>query len=140
MVVVAAMLVFSYSSVLVQLTEIMGDDRYALYLEGEGGYSASLFVFYLILLGIAFFANKQKEASKDSRIIIGLAIVTVFCQLFAFRVATAFRLNLFFLPFLIIYISNQLKSKKELQYLIFLFSAVWLLYTSRFFPYKFFWQ
>lgn len=138
-VIVSATLVISYSSVLTQLTDIIGDERYALYFESEQGYTASLFIFYLILFGIAFFANKQKDDSKNNRIIIGLAVMTVFCQLFAFRVASAFRLSLFFLPFLIMYISNQLKYKRDLQYLMFFLCAFWLLYTTQF-PYKFFWQ
>ena len=137
---IVTILVFSYTSVLTQLTDIMGDEHYASYLESTEGYSSSVLFFYFVLFGMAFFSKRQKNETSDTRIIVGLAVITILSQLFAFRVASAFRLSLYFLPFLIIYISNQLENKKVLQYLVFLFGAVWLLYTSRFFPYKFFWQ
>ena len=163
----SSILVFSYTSVLVQLT---GDERYASYLDGrEEGYSASQFMFYIILFGVAFYAKnqgmglkkqrivlknrgvglkkqrivlkKQGMSLKDERLIIGLAVITIFSQLFAFRVASAFRLSLYFLPFLIIYISNQLKNTRDVQYLMFFICAIWILYTGRnTFYYKFFWQ
>lgn len=137
---ISIIIIFSYTVVLNQLTFFLGDEHYESYLDSNESYTASTLIFYIILFSTTFFAKKQKTVSEDLPMIVGLAVVAVLSQLFAFRVATAFRLSLYYLPFLIIYVSNQLKNNKPLQYLVFLFGAVWLLYTSRFLPYKFFWQ
>jgi hypothetical protein len=136
----STVLVFGYTSVLNQLTDFMGDEHYLTYLNNGEEYNATQFIFYFILWCISFFAKKQKNESGEMRVVAGLAAITVFSQLLAFHVATAFRLSLYFLPFLTIFISNQLKNKKDLQYLIFLFGAIWLLYSGRNSLYKFFWQ
>lgn len=139
-----SMLVFSHSAVLESLAAYMGDEHYIDYLNDQKGYAATTFIFYLILFGIAYFAKNKKmiykTEEKDVRIVIGLAAISVFSQIFAFRVATAFRLSLYFTPFLIIYLSNKIRGNKEITLIVFVIASVWLLYTSRSFPYKFFWQ
>ncbi len=140
---VVTILLFSYSSVLVTLSDFMGDEHYIGYLEAGSKYSPTVFTYNLILLFMAIYAKQYHENqvySKDARLIIGLAVLSVLTQLFAFRVATAFRLALYFQPFLAIYLANKLGRRKDMITILFIMGTIWLLYTERNFPYKFFWQ
>lgn len=134
-------LLFSYSTVLSSLTDFMGDEHYVEYLMGGSDYSAVTFIFYLTLLGIGYLCKKaEKQASTLQRTSIGLAAIAVFSQVFSFRVASAFRLGVYFVPFLLFYLLNNIAQRRGLQYLVFFITSVWLLYTGRTSPYRFFWE
>ena len=139
----ATVLLFSYSSVLITLSDFMGDEHYISYLEGNERYNSTVFIYNIILLFIAIFTNNRNGIRFDSevtRLVIGLAVISVLTQLFAFRVASAFRLALYFQPFLTIYLANKLDCRKDMITILFIMGTIWLLYTGRNFPYKFFWQ
>ena len=140
---VVTILLFSYSSALVTMSEFLGDDHYMAYLEEDTNYNSTVLIYNLILLAMAYFTNdryKTRNVSKENRLVIGLALISVFTQLFAFRVASAFRLALYFQPFLAIYLANRLERRKDMITTLFVMGTIWLLYTGRNFPYKFFWQ
>lgn len=141
MITLCTVLIFSYSTVLTSLTEIMGDEHYMDYLDDKSGYSAATFIFYSIMLGIGF-RNKgiKTKETTNQRASAGMAFISVFSQLFSLRVASAFRLSLYFVPFLGFYLANKISSDRNLQYIVFFIASIWLLYTNRETPYKFFWQ
>lgn len=140
---IVTFLLFSYSSVLGILSDFMGDEHYSAYLDDNSKYNPTVLIYNLFLLFIAIFTNNRSRNrfnSEETRLVMGLAVISVLTQLFAFRIASAFRLALYFQPFLAIFLANKLDRRKDMITILFIMGTIWLLYTGRNFPYKFFWQ
>jgi len=140
---IVTFLLFSYSSVLGILSDLMGDEHYSAYLDDNSKYNPTVLIYNLFLLFIAIFTNNRSRNRfnyEETRLVMGLAVISVLTQLFAFRIASAFRLALYFQPFLAICLANKLDRRKDMITILFIMGTIWLLYTGRNFPYKFFWQ
>ena len=84
----------------------------------------------------------DEYATKDSRVkvIHQEKVWQASARNAAIRVASAFRLALYFQPFLAIYLANKLDRRRDITLILFVMGTIWLLYTGREFPYKFLWQ
>ena len=141
----------NYSLIFDKLLQLLDYGHYNEYLELEGGYSATTFVVQLVILiiSILFIKRYKNENEDESRVFIGITCLGVITQLFAFIVASAFRISMYFSVFSIILLPNCLSMIEDVRLrrllkigvvMIFIFFFV---YTNRngssVVPYKFFW-
>lgn len=135
----AAIIIVSPNLLFLFLADSLNDSRYLLYLNESSSSSYTIFIVYLLLfIPVFIFRTPRTECSKDN-FILANASISVVSQLLALVAATAFRLALYYTPFLLILFSNNVKDK-TIKTIIIVFFMIFLLYTSRQFPYKFFWQ
>ena len=125
------------SQVLSFMTNYLGDEHYLGALQSNNSYSYTTLLFFLLLFSIAFFSRCKEY--KNSTLIITMAAISVALNLFSQVVSHAFRLALYYTPFLIIMVSNRVKNRCVI-YIVILIVSFYMLYTNRSFPYKFFWQ
>lgn len=139
-VLVCLFLGFSSSTMITTLSEYLGDEHYLSYLEEESSYNLTNFFLYLILLCMSLFARNENEEVAEYHYSTGMAFIVTFLQLSALVVASAFRLGLYFSPFICILVSNNVKNNKMVRTGIILMLCIFMLYSGRNDPYKFFWQ
>ena len=133
-------LAFSSSNMISTFADILGDEHYLSYLGEESHYNLTTFFLYLILLCASLFAKNKNEKVADSRYSTAMASIVTFLQLSALVVASAFRLGLYFSPFICILVSNNVKNDKMVRTGIILMLCIFMLYSGKNDPYQFFWQ
>lgn len=122
------------------MAESVNDEQYLMYLGESSTTTFTVFAVYLLLFIAAVSSQKRSQNSSiDNNVITGLAFISVVVQLFSQVSGTAFRLALYYSPFMAIMIGNNVKNK-SVRIAIVCFLTVFMLYTGRQFPYKFFWQ
>lgn len=119
------------------ISTALGDEHYSSYLQNDGAYSYTVFLFNLALFSIAYFT--KHKFLRHSQFIISMASIALVINLFSQVSASAFRLAFYYTPFLIIFVSNNVQDR-NLRLLVMLFTSFFLLYTGRQYPYQFFWQ
>lgn len=133
-------LAFFRSTMISTFADFLGDEHYLSYLGEESHYNLTTFFLYLILLCASFFVRNKNEEVKDPRYSTAMASIVTFLQLSALVVASAFRLGLYFSPFICILVSNNVKNDKMVRTGIILMLCIFMLYSGRNNPYQFFWQ
>ena len=134
------------------LLSLLENDHYSELYKADEGYSSTTMQIYGVLLIILFlFSGRYRQLLKeDSRIMFGMSILAFTFQAFSFVSSSAFRLSLFFLPFMVVAFPNDFNCIRDADtrrwvkisvelILIFIF-----IYTNRnggsVVPYRFFWQ
>lgn len=123
------------------LANSIEDEQYLMYLGETSNATYTLLILYVLLFSFAYTENRKRKYlnSADDKMIMVLALISVVVQLFAQVSGTAFRLALYYSPFLLIMLSNNVKNK-NLRIGLMALMTVFMLYSGRQFPYKFFWQ
>lgn len=122
------------------LANSVDDEHYLIYLDKSSEATYTVLILYTLLFIAAIMGNKNKRLNKeDDNIVMGLALISVVVQLFSQISGTAFRLALYYTPFLLILLSNNVKNR-NVRIGIIVFLTVFMLYSGRQFPYRFFWQ
>ena len=138
MIVTAAIvvLIIAPTRVLSILSNSLGDEHYLLNM-GDSSYAYTALLFYLLLFIIAY--SSKSEIKQHSSLVVSMSVIFLTVNLFAQVTADAFRLALYYMPFLIIFVSNKVRDR-NMALTVIVLSSIYLLYTSRDFLYKFFWQ
>lgn len=128
----------------------ISSEHYSVYLADQDKYTLATLFYYLVLFFIAFVFKKQYDKSnkEESKIVYGYTIITMALQSLASITASAFRLAVYFLPFLIILLPNSFMygggKGRQFKVVTTLFLLFFYIYTTRnggnIVPYKFFWQ
>lgn len=133
-------LIFFNSILITSFSEFLDDEHYLSYLEEESSYNLTTFFLYLIMLCASLFIRNKNEEVTDSSYSTTIASIATFLQLSALVVASAFRLALYFSPFVCILVSNNVKNNRIVRVGIILMLCIFMLYSGRNGTYKFFWQ
>lgn len=123
----------------------LDNDHYTdLYLTADNVYSSTTFIFYLVLVLIAFTRFRPYTDSNKaiSRLCYGGSLLAVSFQSLATSFSTAFRIANFFVPFLCILLPNCFHKKNAsiLFYFVLALVLFYFIYTERNSSYIFFWQ
>lgn len=133
-------LVFFSSTIITLFSEFLDDEHYLSYLDENSGYNLTTFFLYLILLCASLYTRTENNQVADYGYSTAMASIATFLQLSALVVASAFRLGLYFSPFICILVSNNVKNDKMVRTGIILMLCIYMLYSGRNSPYQFFWQ
>ena len=79
------------------------------------------------IIGIIFSGRESGDVSRQINKIIGLLSIITLVIVVIIAIAG-------------FYLANKISSDRNLQYIVFFIASIWLLYTNRETPYKFFWQ
>ena len=146
--------VFS-SSIISLVINSMGSERYLVYLDDSNAYAASstMFLVYLAVFLFALVYNYKKyeaENIREARTILGMAYLGLVALLFAFSIASTFRLSFYFGVFLgilvpnCIYYERNTKNRIIIKTVILSVLLLYFMYVNRngssTVPYVFFWQ
>lgn len=134
-IIAAPSLLFSF------LANSVEDEHYLLYMNDSSEATHTVMILYSLLFVIACYYSLKKDYPKtvNDKMVMGLAFVSVVVQLLSQVSGTAFRLALYYTPFLLIMLSNNVKNK-SVRICVIIFMTIFMLYTGRSFPYRFFWQ
>lgn len=144
-IIVLSLIAVYYQSILLMLTEELNNEHYLSYFDSEKeGYSVTTLIFYSVLILISLYSYRTHIRSfvfkkSVNRYVFALALMAVVTQIFSLSVASAFRLSLYYLPFLCILLANAIKNNVQLTRITIILVSFWLIYTSRAIPYQFMW-
>lgn len=137
--------IFVYSSFfLSSAANLLGNEKYDVYLDGDVKYTYVPFIFYSIITLIASInmGNYRNEKPDSANFTLGISILACAIQLLAVISGTLFRLALLFLPFMMILIPNAVyysgKNKNIIRLVLMSFVIFYFLYTSRDTQYSFY--
>ena len=148
----ALFVLFGTRSIWGDMLSLLGNDHYSeLYWEDEG-YTTTTMLFYSVCLAsiILFGRNYLRNNAIESRIFMAMSILAVVFQAFANVSSAAFRLSLFFLPFMIVAFPNCFNCvgdpnlRKLVKFGVGFMIVFFFIYSNRnggsVVPYKFFWE
>lgn len=141
-----------YSEILHWIMELWGNEQYSGYLEEASEYSPTVLIVQLLVLLASFIYYRQysKRDEKEANMLYGLTFLGAIMQVFAFEVASAFRLSLYFSIFGILLMPNciclekNLKARRIIRVVCALCFVFFFVYTNRnggsVVPYTFYWN
>lgn len=125
---------------------LLNNEHYESYTNESLGYTATTLIFYIVLLGSAIYYYKlySSENNNESRIMYGNAIMAAVLNSLCVVFSTAFRLSYYFLPFMIVLLSNcsyqNKKSNMLFKALMLAMILFFFFYTGRDRVYIPFWE
>lgn len=150
--IIFAVTIFNYASILNWFLGLLGNNHYIAYLQTETSYSPTVFIVQLLifLASLIYMKAYSSENEKESTMLYSMTYLGVIAQMFAFAVASAFRVSMYFSIFSIILYPNALDQENDsrLRRLLKLGSVFALIsyfayvnrYGSSTVPYVFYWS
>ncbi len=149
---IVLVLLFGTEYVWTSMLELLENDHYSeLYLQDKG-YSSTTMIFYGVLVVILFLFGRgyMQKKKVESKVMLGMSTIAFALQALSFVSSAAFRLSLFFLPFMVVAFPNTFnriadyETKKIVKFAVGFMIVFFFIYSNRnggsVVPYKFFWQ
>lgn len=140
-----------YNAILSYVLGYMDNEHYSTYLNDTSYYSAVVLILqiFILMISVLFIKRYLSNNKKEAIMMYGMCGLGIISQVFAFAVASAFRLSFYFSVFGIVLLPKALRYEKDGQkrsiWIIVLYSLFifYFLYTNRngssVVPYRFFW-
>lgn len=144
--------VFAYDQIITRSAYILNDDHLLTYVGRESSYSATSFIIYMLVFGFSllYFKRYVDDNFEEARAFLGMSMLGAIMLPLAFAVSSAFRISLYFSPFLTVFLPNCLayeryaKNRRILKLLCFVAFVFYFVYVNRnggsIVPYRFYWQ
>lgn len=149
---VVLVLLFGTQFVWTSMLELLENDHYSnLYMQDKG-YSSTTMIFYGVLVVILFLFGRGYMRTKkiESKVMLGMSTLAFALQALSFVSSAAFRLSLFYLPFMVVAFPNTFnriadyETKKIVKFAVGFMIVFFFIYSNRnggsVVPYRFFWQ
>ena len=148
LIIVFSLLCFTAGRFLLQTAiDVIESENYSGYLNVDKKSTWTVYLYYLLLLGVALFFKKQydSEDNEESRIIYGFALISLAFQSLSLINAHMFRLAVYYVSFLIVLLPNSFyyggRRGRQFKTIIAFFMILFYVYVNRnSIVYSFYWQ